>query len=354
MKRILYVLLICMLGLLCAGCKDDETPNDGREVVLRYNGEDIYTDEAYIYLETVKESYESKYGADVWKSGIETEDGISVDPVDAVRREAIAKLVKTKTLITKSEEYGISLTATEETKEDKRAQDFYDILTDEQINACKLELDTVKRVLKENALAEKIYSYIMKQSSTEISDEQARMSTFFDMFFECYQEDEYGNISLYPKSRIDSQKKAAENAYASIIAETDNPNLNIAFLGSAKELKYAGTHTMSRDEIISVYGQETLDILYSLENGQISQIVETEYGYHIFQMLNITDEKATQENKEKLTLMADSEYYENLMAEWIEELDSGYSYAKRVDMDVYEKLAFEASEENDEKNNSEE
>ena len=58
-------------------------------------------------------------------------------------------------------------------------------------------------------------------------------------------------------------------------------------------------------------------------------------------MISITDEKATAENKKKLTDAADAEYYDNLMKDWIDELDSGYSYSKSVDMYVYNKIKFD-------------
>lgn len=342
MKRWLCVLLALICAFAVTGCGSDATEETGKEVVLRYNGQNIEIDEVYIYAQTVKEGYESKYGSDVWKQSIVTDDGLEMDAVDAARRQAISKLIKTKTLITKSGEYGISLTASEQKDQDTAAQEFYDKLTDAQIAEVGLELDTVKRVLRESALADKIYDYVMKQSSTEISDEQARMSTFYDMFFECYSEDDYGNITLYSQDKIDEQKKKADEAYESIEEASDGTDMDISFLGSAKELKYAGTHTMSRDDILSTYGQDTLDILYSMSDGEISTVVETEYGYHIFQMISITDEKATAENKKKLTDAADAEYYDNLMKDWIDELDSGYSYSKRVDMDVYNKIKFDA------------
>ena len=79
---------------------------------------------------------------------------------------------------------------------------------------------------------------------------------------------------------------------------------------------------------------------YSLQDGEISNVVETQYGYHIFQMISLTDADATAQNKEKLTEAADAEYYDNLMKDWMNELDSGYSYSKRVDMDVYNKISF--------------
>lgn len=341
MKRWLCVLLALICAFAVTGCGSDATEETGKEVVLRYNGQNIEIDEVYIYAQTVKEEYESKYGSDVWKQSIVTDDGLEMDAVDAARRQAISKLIKTKTLITKSGEYGISLTASEQKDQDTAAQEFYDKLTDAQIAEVGLELDTVKRVLRESALADKIYDYVMKQSSTEISDEQARMSTFYDMFFECYSEDDYGNITLYSQDKIDEQKKKADAAYESIVEALDGTDMDISFLGSAKELKYAGTHTMSRDDILSTYGQDTLDILYSMSDGEISTVVETEYGYHIFQMISITDEKATAENKKKLTDAADAEYYDNLMKDWIDELDSGYSYSKSVDMDVYNKIKFD-------------
>ena len=328
------------MGIALFGCGESENTDTGKDVVFRYNGQDICIDEVYVYAQTLREKYESKYGKDVWSQNIVTDDGLEMDAEDAARRETISKIVKTKTLITRSDEYGISLTDSELRKQDQDAEKFYELLTDEQIAEAQLDEDTVKRILEESALADKIYAYVMKQSSTEISDEQARMSTFYDMFFECYSEDDFGNITLYPQSKIDAQKKKADAAYAAIAEESDNPDLNISFLGSAKELKYAGTHTMSRDEIVSTYGQDALDILYSLSDGQISTVVQTEYGYHIFQMISITDEEATAENKQKLTDAADGEYYDNLMSDWISELDSSYSYSKRVDMDVYNKISF--------------
>ena len=174
------------MGIALFGCGESENTDTGKDVVFRYNGQDICIDEVYVYAQTLKEKYESKYGKDVWSQNIVTDDGLEMDAEDAARRETISKIVKTKTLITRSDEYGISLTDSELRKQDQDAEKFYELLTDEQIAEAQLDEDTVKRVLEESALADKIYAYVMKQSSTEISDEQARMSTFYDMFFECY------------------------------------------------------------------------------------------------------------------------------------------------------------------------
>jgi hypothetical protein len=341
LKKVMCIASMMILILALAGCGEADVDETYDNVVFRYGGENICLDEVYIYAETVKESYESKYGADVWKESIVTDEGLEMDAQDAARREAISKIVKTKTLITKSEEYGITLTEKEVNDQVEAAQQFYELLTDEQISSMDIKEETVERVLTENALADKIYEYVMKQSSTEVSDEQARMSTFYDMFFECYSEDDYGNVSLYSEDKIQEQRKKAYGVYESIVAQSDTLELNISLLGSAKELKYAATHTMSRDDILNTYGQEALDVLYGLSDGEISPVVETEYGFHIFQMQSITDEAATAENKEKLSQEADEEYYDSLMEQWTAEIDSGYSYNKSVNQDIYGKITFE-------------
>lgn len=324
-----------------AGCGSSSDTEQADNVVLRYNGSDICLDEVYIYAETIIQEYEEKYGADVWQGNISADDGLEVDATETVRREIIDRIVRTKTLITRSDSYGISLTAQEEDEQIQAARRFYELLTDAQIEEAGLSEATVERVLCESALADKTYDYVMSQSSTEISDEQARMSTFYDMFFECYTQDNYGNITMYSQKKIDAQKTKADSVYATIQEQSDGQELNIAFLGSAKDLPYAGTHTMSRDEILSTYGQDVLDVLYGMSDGDISTVLQTEYGYHIFQMTSITDEDATAENKEKMTEAADTEYYNTLMSGWIGEIDGSYSYSKSVNMDVYNRIKFE-------------
>ena len=144
-------------------------------------------------------------------------------------------------MIAQADEYKISLTEEEQAQAEQEAGDFYNSLTDEQLKETGMEADTPSRVLQENALAKKIYDHVMSDSSAEVSDEQARMTTFYDMFFECYYEDDFGNIVVYSKDKIAEQKQKADEAYTSIKQQlSDNPNLNITFLGHTNNLRYAG------------------------------------------------------------------------------------------------------------------
>lgn len=331
---------LCLIAVVLTACGNTMQDENGKYIVFEFNDTNIYLDEVYIYAQTTIENYEQEYGDDIWDTTVVTDDGIEMDVEEMVRREIINDIIKTKVLVSQAEYYGISLTSEEIAAQETKAEDFYNTLTDEQIQEVGMEQETVATVMKESLLADKVYSYVMYDNSSEVSDEQARMTTFYDMFFECYYEDEFGNIVVYDAEKIAEQKARAEEAYTTILEGSDNPDFNITFLGYTYGLKYAGSHTLSQSEIVDTYGYPTLEILYAMQDGEISEVVETEYGYHIFQMTALTDAEATAENKEQLSEAADKAYFENLFNTWLEEIDSSYSYNKRVNEDVYNKIVF--------------
>jgi hypothetical protein len=342
-KNRIIAALMCLLMLsgMLSGCGNETQNEEGKYIVFQFAGDNIYLDEVYIYARTTIDKYVEKYGPDIWGTTITTEGGLEMDVEEMARKEIIADIVQTKALVAQAEGYGISLTVEEENEQEAKADDFYNSLTDDQISSIGMDNDTPARVLKENALAEKVYTYVMNNNDIEISDLQARMTTFYDMFFECYYEDDFGNIVVYSADKIENRKNQADEAYETIVNDLqDNPGLNITFLSHTYELPYAGSHTLSQSEILDTYGQDVLDVLYDMEDGEISSVVETEYGYHIFQMISLTDANATAENKATLAKEADDEYFNNLITSWISDMDEDYTYSKRVNDEVYNLIEF--------------
>lgn len=328
------------MAVLCTACGNETVDEEGREIVFQFNDENIYLDEVYIYAQTTKDEYEQEYGTNIWGKTIVTDDGIEMDVEDMARKEIISNIVTNKVLIAHASDYGISLSVEEERDADSKAEEFYQNLTDAQISEMQMDIETVKKVLEENALADKVYARVMKDNTSEVSDEQARMTTFYDMFFECYYEDEFGNIVPYSDDQVATQKENADAAYKTITEDTSRDGLNIAFFASNYNLKYAGSHTMSSQEIQDTYGEDVKNTLYNMKNGEVSKVIKLDDGYHIFQMTALTDEDATSQNKDQMNRKANQEYFDNIVGGWIEKLDSGYTYSKRVNMDVYNKIEF--------------
>ncbi len=341
-KKYISLAMAFVMALSLVACGSSSEEAEQSWVVFTFAGEEVLLSEVYIYARTIMDEYEATYGAEVWGTTIESEDGLAMDVNELARQEIIETIIRTKVLVACADDYGLALTLEEETEQQETAVAFFENLTDEQIADVDMTEDVVATVLVENALASKVYDYIMNDDSLDVSDEQARMTTFYDMYFECYYEDEYGNIVVYNADKIAEQKAKVESVYATIKEElAENPDLNITFFAYTYDLAYAGSHTMSQAEIAETYGQEVLTTLYAMKDGDISKIVETEYGYHIFQMTSLTDAEATAEYKAELAEQARESYYVEFLETKTEELDSSYSYSSSVDQEVYGIISFE-------------
>ena len=97
---------------------------------------------------------------------------------------------------------------------------------------------------------------------------------------------------------------------------------------------------MTPSEIEGIYGKDICDSLYGLEDGSYSLVTESEYGYHIFYMKELTDRDATDQHKLDIIKTKKNAYMEELYAEWLPKIDAGYSYEKSVDFDVYQRIGF--------------
>jgi hypothetical protein len=208
----------------------------------------------------------------------------------------------------------------------------------------ELTTDKVYSVLAENMIAGKVQEKLLEDEPVEISDEDARMTTFYDMYFECYSIDSNGKVVEYSEEEREVQYENALQACSTLgtAAYDDNEDAdNIEKLAEYYKLDQAKRQTMAPDEIFETYGEDIYDLLYSMDNGSYSTVIESEYGYHVFQMLSLTDRKATKEKKDKLTADAVALKLSTTLNAWQKDIDEGFVYPDSVNMDIYEKVELE-------------
>lgn len=334
--------------LLVTGCGKGNVPEQVEEkqgtVVFKYGDSFVTKGELYIYICTVKEQYESKYGEDVWKMSIPNSMDDSVTMVDLTKEEVVKKIIKVKTLIAHSSDYKVKLAENEESEIKNKAEEFFKGLTDAEIENMELTEAIVEKVMKENLIATKVQEKLLEKDPVEISDEQARMTTFFDMYFSCYDIDSKGNVNPYSdeerKKQYDNAIQACSTLATAKIDGNDDLE-SIQKLAEYYKLKQAKSQTMSPDQILETYGQEIYDMLYAMENGDYSTVVESQYGYHVFQMLSLTDRKATDEKKANMY----DDFLEKTLSEklekWQKDIDPSFSYEDSVDMKVYDTITLD-------------
>ena len=227
----------------------------------------------------------------------------------------------------------------------KYYEDFFEDFSMEKyrqmISRMELTEDKIYQVFYENEIAGRVEAKILESDPVEISDEMARMTTFYDMYFQCYSIEDDGTVVEYTEEQKQEQKENALQACSTLATATIDENKdaeNIEKLAEYYKLDQAGEQTLTPDEILETYGEDVYNLLYSMQNGDYSTVVETEYGYHVFQMIALTDQKATKARKETMTADAIKERISSQLETWQKEIDPEFSYPDSVNMELYDTI----------------
>ncbi len=342
--RLIALLLVFVMALSgCAKKKNTDTTDSNATVVFQYGDNIVTLGEVYIYSKTVGERYVRQYGEDVWSLMIEGEDGEKIPMTEVVKEEIVNEIVRVKTLVAHAGEYKISLSENEKTNITNEATVFFEGLTDQDIADMELTYDKVYKVMEDNTIARKVRAKILEDTPIEVSDEKARMTTFYDMYFQCYTIDGNGVVTPYSAEEKAIQYENALQACSALATSSidgDREAGNIETLAEYYNLENAKEQTLSPEAIFETYGEEVYTLLYSMKNGEYSTVVETEYGYHVFQMIALTDQKATNSRKEIIEEEMMMEAMDTHLKAWQMSIDNDFSYEESVDMEVYSKITF--------------
>ena len=342
----LLILIIISVSFGCTGKNDGGETIKDSTVVFQYGDNIVTKAEVYIYINTIKERYESQYGQDVWALSLPEDDSGEISMVDLTRQEVVNEIIKVKTLCAHAADYDIALNEKEISDIENDAKNFYDGLTDNDKASMDMTQDRIKQVMTESALAKKVEDKILEDSPVEISDEQARETTFYDMYFDCYTIDDNGVIVPFDAEARRTQYEQALAACTTLATAPMNENSeadveSIEKLSEYYKLDNAGEKTLTPEEILETYGEDIYNLLYSMKNGDYSTVIESEYGYHVFMMIALTDADATAMRKEQMTNETIDKRLSDTIEKWKNEIDADFTYPDSVNMDVYDTISID-------------
>lgn len=334
-KSFIIFAMFVFCAVISTGCgKDSEEVK--RTVVYEFGNEEITYGEFYIYAKTVEEDYQKAYGKGIWSLELEVEDEKST-----VREITLIDLIhnmnRVKVLVNQAEKLNLSLGENEKAEAGNIAAEFYKGLTQKDIEETEITKNLVIKVIEENMLATKVYNQIISEYDFEISEEEARMTTFYDMVFECNAIKEDGTVEEYTEEKKATQLERANEALASLAQEEDVSYEDIV---DKYDLQYSASYTMSKSELSEEYGEQITDKILSMTDGEVSTVIESDYGYHIFKMIKSNDEELTKKNKEEIIAKKQKEYFSSMYEEWEKKYDSHFNFQQDVDMDLAGKFPF--------------
>ncbi len=295
-NKAIRIFLMCSLSLaFLGGCGKEKsvetkvvfTTGFGKEEIFRIENISCTTPEVMVYLTNTQNQYEEVFGEEIWNTQL---DGVTLQ--ENVKETVLAKIAQVKTMNLLASERGISLSDDEKALIQVAAEEYFGSLNETEISKMSISLDTVTQLYSEYALAEKVYSHIIKDINPEISDDEARIITVEHILIKTYTLDGTGKKVSYTEStKLQAYERAGE-----ILEKATSGSKSFEELIASYSEDAISTYSFGKGEMDEAFEKAAFD----LGTNEISGIVESEYGYHIIKCLNTFDREETDNNKLKI------------------------------------------------------
>lgn len=312
MKKIFTLVLCLMMTVSLIGCSSD------KKAVAIVNGQDITLGNYEKLLALNKSSMEAYYGSDIWST--EIEEGKTYE--DTLRDMVLQTMIGSEVVYQQAEKDKVAPT---EKQIQEQIDSFNESIkddTDYQAELKKMGIDEdflkfqFARDLANSNLQEKF------EEDTKISEDD--MKKYYednkdDFYTDTVtashiliktQDDEGNELSDTKKKEA---KKKAEEVLAKVKAGEDFAELAKEYSEDSSASSGGDLGTFGRGQMVT----EFEDAAFAMNAGEISDIVETEYGYHIIKVTDRVDKQESYEDVKdqiKSTLVSEkySEYIEKL------------------------------------------
>ncbi|MDD7627508.1 MAG: peptidylprolyl isomerase [Lachnospiraceae bacterium] len=291
-NRLVIIFLLMMLFL--SGCKSDGentrvvlTTGFSKNEIFRIENKSCTLPEVMVFLANIQNRYESVFGEEIWSAST---DGMTLE--EDVKDTVLAQLAQMKTMDLLAERNGVSLSDEEKEKAGQAATEYFSSLNETEKELLGVTEKEIENLYLEYALAEKVYDYIIKDINPEISDDEARTITVQHILLKTYAVDGTGKkIEYSEEEKKEVYRKAEEILKLAREEDSDFEKLIMEYSEDERSV-----YSFGKGEMESSFEEAS----FNLETGQISDIVETSYGYHIIKCISTFNREETDANKVKI------------------------------------------------------
>lgn len=336
-------LFISLFSLfIMSGCKKTtevvlSSDFDEKEV-FRIEDETCTVPEIMVYMVNTENQYIDVFGKEVF------DVPFRAGTVESQYKESIlARLAQIKAMKLFAKERKISLSDSEDNLCRKAADKYYNSLSDEEKQYMAVTGEIIYKMYSEFALANKAYDDVVSTVNPEISDDEARSVTIKSLLIKTYTNDINGNKVDYNENE---KRNAYKRAYEILLKIKDGIDFDVLSADYNEDDK--SVYSFGR----GVMPEAIETVAYNLSEGEVSDVIETEYGYHIIKCVSNFDQETTDLNKQTIVTKRKEEAFREAYDEFIKGLTSnlnkdlwdGISYDKRDSIktqnffDVYDEV----------------
>lgn len=310
------------LGLVGCGSK----PVDGSQIAATVGEKEMTLGEANFLLRYQQVQTESYYKS-MLGDGIYEMDlyGTGSTYGEDFKSDVMTQMQEYYVIEEKAVDYGVSLSDEDKGAITEAAEAFLEANDSEALEQMSADQATVERVLSLMTLRSRVAAAIKAEADVTVTDEEAAQRGF-----------SYITVSKGSGDNALTEEEIQENKdkLTAVIASVKEGN---AIEGAAVDqgmTAYNGNYGEGTD---AYYDEALIAALDAIGEGEVTDIIETDSNLYVAQVTAELDEEATANRKESLITTAQTEYFNDLLAEWVEE------YPLTVVDSVWEQVVFDRS-----------
>ncbi|MBQ3104651.1 MAG: peptidylprolyl isomerase [Lachnospiraceae bacterium] len=300
-RKLRPILLLLLLGWVLAGCGSSDKQRVvlytgfQKDEVFRIENMSCRTPEIMVYLTTTKNRYEQVYGQQIWETALG-----EVTLEENIKEIVLAQMAQIKAMNILAGQEEVELSEQERSLVETAAEEYYATLSEPEVEAMGVTRELITQLYGEYALADKVYRYIIKDINPEISDDEARRITVEHILIKTYAVDEEGNKTEYTQ---EERKDAYVRAREALIKAQNGESFDSLIDEYNEDSEFL--YSFGKGEM----EEEFEEAAFNLGKDEISDIVETRYGYHIIKCISTFNREETDANKVKIVEERKEEFF---------------------------------------------
>ncbi len=307
LKSILTFMTAIALLVTMTGC-DSKTKAEAitsETIIMTVNDEEIKASEAILVLRNIQSLYETYYNVTDWD--IEVEEGVTIE--DKAKEGAIDYLTRLVILEKVAADKGVTLSEEKKAEVDEAASSFFESLNQNDIEQYGITSELVKKQLYSNALSEELFN----QEMADFKPDEEKLEQELQKSEEYLKVQEQGYEEFLKKARV-------RHILISTLDENQQPLEGEALEEKEALAKDVLDKLKAGEDFVELVGQYSEDpgskdsggeymvaktgtnrmvpefeeASFSVEPGQLSDLVKTQYGYHIIKVEEIIQPEETE------------------------------------------------------------
>lgn len=253
--------------------------------------------------------YTMYFGQNAWKTDMY---GTGTTLEDDLKSGVLQSLNAMYAMKANMADYGVEITAEDVTAISAAAESFISSNSAEAVEALGAEREYVEAYLELLTIQARMYDEIVKDANTNVTEAEANTSSYsYVRVSRTNYTDEEGKSTEHTEETLATLAAEMEAFMAAVKAD------GFDAAAKAKEYNvYEGTFNSKSTDI----DEKVLTALADLEEGEVSELIETASQYYVVRLDAKTDRDATEANRQNIITERQNALYTEVVEEMMKEL----------------------------------